>query len=107
MMSALRAIFMTAGGGTTAVQAPAGSTLQAAIEQHTRHRSRMRRSPVFARPCLLDEDDRAKAGNVSAEDNEVLKQTAAERRNTSRLSCQIKLTPTIDDTVFFLPETRY
>lgn len=67
----------------------------------------MRRSPVFARLCLLDEDDRAKAGNVSAEDNEVLKQTAAERRNTSRLSCQIKLTPTIDGTVFFLPETKY
>lgn len=58
-------------------------------------------------PCLLDEDDRARAGNVSAEDNEVLQKTAAEGRKTSRLSCQIKLTPIIGDTVFFLPETRY
>ena len=41
-----------------------------------------------------------------ANEREMLECTAAERRPTSRLSCQIKLTPELDGLVLRLPERQ-
>jgi 2Fe-2S ferredoxin len=40
------------------------------------------------------------------EENELLEGTAAERRENSRLSCQIKVTPALDGLVVHLPERQ-
>jgi len=110
MMSTVRVIFKTADGERIAVEAPVGGTLmQAAVRNNIPGIEAECGGSCICATCHVycDENDRAKVGNVSLQEDEMLEQTAAERRNTSRLSCQIKLTPTIDGAVFFLPETQY
>ena len=48
-----------------------------------------------------------KAGAPSAQENEMLEATGAERRPTSRLSCQIHLSPALNGIVVQLPETQF
>ena len=42
-----------------------------------------------------------------SDESAMLEMTAAERRPTSRLSCQIKLTPALDGLTVELPATQY
>jgi 2Fe-2S ferredoxin len=44
---------------------------------------------------------------VGAVEEEMLESAAAERRPTSRLSCQIKLKPELDGLVVHLPDRQY
>lgn len=110
MMSTVRVIFKAAGGEDFAVEAPVGGTLmQAAIRNNVPGIEAECGGSCICATCHVycDENDRMKVGEASPEENEMLEQTAAERRKTSRLACQIKLTPTIDGAVFSLPESQY
>jgi len=51
--------------------------------------------------------DRSIIGEAGEQECELLETAAAERRETSRLSCQIKITPAIEGSVFSIPEAQY
>lgn len=57
--------------------------------------------------CYVDEAWFDKIGGASALEGEMLGATSAERRPTSRLSCQITVTDEIDGIVVYLPETQF
>lgn len=58
--------------------------------------------------CYVDEAWAEQAGTPSSQDErDMLEMTAAEVRPTSRLSCQIEITPALDGLVVHLPEAQY
>ena len=58
--------------------------------------------------CYVDDAWTAKVGGPSSKDEgDMLESTAAEVKSTSRLSCQIVLTPELDGLVVHLPENQY
>ena len=57
--------------------------------------------------CYVDEAWFPKVGGPSALESEMLDATGSERRPTSRLSCQISVTPELDGIVVRLPETQF
>lgn len=58
--------------------------------------------------CYVDEAWTDKVGGPASQDEtDMLESTAAEVRPTSRLSCQIVVTPELDGLVVHLPETQY
>ena len=58
--------------------------------------------------CYVDEDWFDKAGGpVSQDERDMLESTAAEVRSTSRLSCQIEMTPVLDGLVVHIPACQY
>lgn len=54
----------------------------------------------------VDEAWLARLPAVSGDEDDLLEGTAAERRPTSRLSCQIRMTPELDRLVLRLPERQ-
>ncbi len=56
--------------------------------------------------CYVDEAFAGKLPEVGVVESEMLECTASERKPTSRLSCQIKLTTELDGIVIRLPETQ-
>ena len=58
--------------------------------------------------CYVDDAWTAKVGGPSSKDEgDMLESTAAEVKSTSRLSCQIVLTPELDGLIVHLPEKQY
>jgi 2Fe-2S ferredoxin len=58
--------------------------------------------------CYVDEAWADKVGGPSSDDErDMLESAAAEVRPTSRLSCQIEITPELDGLVVRLPERQY
>lgn len=58
--------------------------------------------------CYVDEAWADQVGSPASQDErDMLEMTAAEIRPTSRLSCQIEMTPALDGLVVHLPETQY
>lgn len=58
--------------------------------------------------CYVDAAWASKAGGPSSQDErDMLESTAAEVKPTSRLSCQIVLTPELDGLVVHLPAIQY
>jgi 2Fe-2S ferredoxin len=58
--------------------------------------------------CYVDETWTAVVGGPSSDDErDMLESAAAEVRPTSRLSCQIEITPELDGLVVLLPERQY
>jgi ferredoxin, 2Fe-2S len=58
--------------------------------------------------CYVDADWAAKAGTPTSQDEiDMLDCTSAEIRSTSRLSCQIVMTPELDGLIVHMPETQY
>jgi 2Fe-2S ferredoxin len=58
--------------------------------------------------CYVDEAWADKVGGPSSDDErDMLESAAAEVRPTSRLSCQIEITPALDGLVVRLPERQY
>ncbi len=57
--------------------------------------------------CYVDEAWIGRVGSPSATEDEMLDAVAAERRPTSRLSCQITVDDTLDGLVVHLPEAQY
>ncbi|WP_292882683.1 2Fe-2S iron-sulfur cluster-binding protein [Nisaea sp.] len=55
----------------------------------------------------LDEEGMKLAPPAQEDELAMLDDAAAERRETSRLSCQIKLTPEMDGLTVTIPETQY
>jgi len=44
---------------------------------------------------------------MSSEEDDMLDMATAERRLTSRLSCQLRVTAELDNTVFIIPENQF
>src|SRR5690606_5844623 len=44
---------------------------------------------------------------MSSEEDDMLDMATAERRPTSRLSCQLRVTPELDNQVFIIPENQF
>lgn len=44
---------------------------------------------------------------MSSEEDDMLDMAMAERRQTSRLSCQLRVTPELNNTVFIIPENQF
>lgn len=58
--------------------------------------------------CYVDEAWTDKVGGPSSQDEtDMLESTAAEVKTTSRLSCQIVVTPELDGLVIHMPENQY
>lgn len=58
--------------------------------------------------CYVDEAWFAKTGGpASDEERDMLESAAAEVRPTSRLSCQIEMSPELDGLVVHLPDRQY
>ncbi|MFA7603809.1 MAG: 2Fe-2S iron-sulfur cluster-binding protein [Novosphingobium sp.] len=58
--------------------------------------------------CYVDDAWTAKVGGPNGQaEEELLESASAEVRPTSRLSCQIEMTPELDGLVVHLPETQY
>ena len=57
--------------------------------------------------CYVDEAWADKAGQASETESEMLEAAAAERKPTSRLSCQINVTDELSGIVVYLPETQF
>lgn len=58
--------------------------------------------------CYVDEAWADKVGGPSSDDErDMLESAAAEVRPTSRLSCQIEITPDLDGLVVRLPDRQY
>lgn len=58
--------------------------------------------------CYVDEDWVDTVGGPSSEaEAELLESAATEVRPTSRLSCQIEMTPALDGLVVHLPESQF
>lgn len=58
--------------------------------------------------CYVDEAWTAAVGGPSSDDErDMLESAAAEVRPTSRLSCQIEVSPELDGLVVLLPERQY
>lgn len=58
--------------------------------------------------CYVDEAWAGKVGGPSSDDErDMLESAAAEVRPTSRLSCQIEITPDLDGLVVRLPDRQY
>lgn len=58
--------------------------------------------------CYIDEDWVDTVGGPSSEaEAELLESAATEVRPTSRLSCQIEMTPALDGLVVHLPESQF
>lgn len=57
--------------------------------------------------CYVDDDWAQKVGAPSVPESEMLEATASARKPTSRLSCQITVTPELDGLVVHLPEAQY
>jgi 2Fe-2S ferredoxin len=58
--------------------------------------------------CYVDEAWAGVVGGPSSDDErDMLESAAAEVRPTSRLSCQIEITPELDGLVVLLPERQY
>lgn len=55
----------------------------------------------------IDEEFLGQVGPVGEDEDEMLDATAAERRPNSRLSCQVRLTPSLDGLVVYLPTSQY
>jgi ferredoxin, 2Fe-2S len=54
----------------------------------------------------VDEADLARAPEMQPEEDEMLEFTASPRRETSRLSCQLVMTPELDGIVVHLPGSQ-
>lgn len=57
--------------------------------------------------CYVDEAWIGKVGAPSQPENEMLEAAGAERKPTSRLSCQITVTDELNGIVVYLPETQF
>lgn len=58
--------------------------------------------------CYVDEAWIARVGEpASQEEREMLESAATEIKPTSRLSCQIEMTPALDGLIVHLPEKQY
>lgn len=54
----------------------------------------------------VEEADMARLKPADAVENELLEGTAAERKPTSRLSCQIDITPALDGLTVYMPDRQ-
>lgn len=57
--------------------------------------------------CYVDDGWLAKTGERGHDEDEMLEGAASEVRQSSRLSCQIRLTPALDGLVVHLPEEQF
>ncbi len=58
--------------------------------------------------CYVDEAWASQVGTAtSREESEMLDSVAAERKPTSRLSCQIEMSAALGGLIVYLPETQY
>lgn len=57
--------------------------------------------------CYVDDDWTGKTGTRHPDEDDMLEGTASEVRETSRLSCQIRLDPSLDGLVVHLPEEQF
>ena len=54
----------------------------------------------------LDQADLERAPTMQADENEMLEFTASERKPTSRLSCQLVMSPELDGLTVYLPSEQ-
>ncbi len=57
--------------------------------------------------CYVADDWSEKTGEASEVENDMLEAVSAERKTTSRLSCQITMTEELDGIVIYLPATQF
>lgn len=57
--------------------------------------------------CYVDDDWISKTGERGHDEDEMLEGAASEVKSTSRLSCQIKLSQSLDGLVVHLPEEQF
>ncbi len=57
--------------------------------------------------CYVDDAWFAKVGAPSGTESEMLEAAGAERKPTSRLSCQITVTDALDGIIVHLPDTQF
>ena len=110
MVSTVRVTFKSPQGKSFPVDASVGETLmQSAIRNNVPGIEAECGGCCICATCHVycGENDGIPVGVPDEQEEEMLQQAAAERRETSRLSCQIKVTPAIGGAVFRVPETQY
>lgn len=110
MRTTVNVTFKTARGEIFVVAAPVGITLmQAAVKNNVPGIEAECGGSCICATCHVYCDDVAPAvlGEAGQQERDMLEMTASERRASSRLSCQIKLTAAVDGAVVTIPEAQY
>ncbi len=103
-----RVIYVEAGGGRHEVEAAAGtSVMQAAISAGVPGIVAECGGAAMCATCHVYVEPLPGLPAIGPVEEEMLDSAAAERRPTSRLSCQIKLKADLDGLVVHLPERQY
>ena len=104
-----RVNFVDTDGSSTEVEIPSGwSVMEGAVQNGIDKIVAECGGGCACATChvFVDEAWMDKAGECSDIESDMLECTAVERRPNSRLSCQIKLTDTMDGIVIHLPESQ-
>ncbi|UUX49335.1 2Fe-2S iron-sulfur cluster-binding protein [Nisaea acidiphila] len=102
--------FVKPGGTRETVEAETGeSVMQAAVFNDVEGVEAECGGSCVCATCHVYLDEAAMKLAPAAEEDELamLEDAAAEQRESSRLSCQIKLTPEMDGITVTIPETQY
>ena len=105
----MRITFLYCDGREQTIDAPAGATLmQAAVAAGVEGILAECGGSAMCATChvYLEEPFAHLVPPVNAVEHEMLESTASERRPTSRLSCQVTLTPELDGLRVALPHTQ-
>lgn len=104
-----RVTFIETGGNKTTIEAKDGdSVMQNAVANGVAGILAECGGAMMCATChvYVSEDDFGKLEPIGETEDEMLDSTVCERKETSRLSCQIKVTPELDGLVVHLPETQ-
>ena len=104
-----KVVYVQSDGARQVVDAAAGtSVMRAAIHHDVPGIVAECGGSLMCATChvYVDPADAGPLPPISAEEDEMLEVTAATRRDTSRLSCQLGLTDELDGLVVYVPETQ-
>jgi len=104
-----RFVFISASGESAEIDAPAGtSAMRAAVANGLEGILAECGGSLACGTChvYVEPSQLAQLSPPSAAEDEMLDMTASERRPSSRLSCQIVMTETLDGLVLHLPERQ-
>ncbi len=109
MSEAITIKFETSGGEQIAVRARPGiSVMEAAVMNNVQGIEAECGGACICATCHVycDDLDEDTLGEMSSEEDDMLDMSPAERRPSSRLSCQLRVTEKLEDAVFVIPESQ-
>ncbi|MDF0600801.1 2Fe-2S iron-sulfur cluster-binding protein [Psychromarinibacter sp. C21-152] len=101
--------FVGADGARKTVTAPEGTSVMQAARDHDIEAIRAECGGAMACAtchCYVDDADAGKVGTACEDERDMLDFAETELRETSRLSCQIRLTPALNGLTVHLPDAQ-